>query len=123
MLAPPKSMPNVPRQFRFVIRCYAQRRGDQWQAFSLELGLAAQADTLLEVKRKLEIMIGCYVHDAVAGEDRDHAYELLSRRAPWWAYVQYGLCAAASVKALEHRKFSGRVWAVMHERHGLLPIG
>jgi len=40
-----------------VIRCLAERRGNQWQAFTLELGLATQADTLPEAKEKLESMI------------------------------------------------------------------
>jgi hypothetical protein len=79
----------VPAKFRFVIRILAEHKDDQWQAFSLELGLAAQADTLAEVKHKLESMIRDYLLDALEGEDREHAYDLLSRKATWQVYVKY----------------------------------
>ncbi len=72
-----------------IVRVFAERKGNQWQAFTLELGLAAQADTLPEVKRKLESMILSYVTDALTGEDREHAYELMSRRATWRVYLNY----------------------------------
>ena len=49
--------------FRFVVRCLIERKGNQWQAFSLELGLAAQDDSFQGVKRKLEAMIDSYLHD------------------------------------------------------------
>lgn len=73
----------------FLVRCVANRVGDQWQAFSLEFGLAAQADTFPLARRKLDEMIRSYLYDALAGEDREHAEELLSRRAPWWAFARY----------------------------------
>lgn len=72
-----------------VIRVFAERKNNQWQAFTLELGLAVQADTLPEVKHKLESMILSYVTDALTGEDREHAYELLNRRATWRVYLNY----------------------------------
>ena len=72
-----------------IVRVFAERKGNQWQAFTLELGLAAQADTLPEVKRKLESMILSYVTDALTGEDREHAYELMTRRATWRVYLNY----------------------------------
>jgi len=72
-----------------VIRVFAERKNNQWQAFTLELGLAAQADTLPEVKHKLESMILSYVTDALTGEDRVHAYELMNRRATFRVYFNY----------------------------------
>jgi hypothetical protein len=76
-----------------LVRCYAEQYGDQWQAFSLEFGLAAQADTLQEARRKLDSMIEWYVHDALT-EDREHAGELLSRRAPLSAFARFYLYRA-----------------------------
>lgn len=75
---------------RLVVRCYAEELPDgQWQAFSLEFGLAAQADSFQAVKGKLDGMIRGYVYDALAGEDRPYARQLLSRRSPWWVYARY----------------------------------
>ena len=74
-----------------VVRCFAERKDGQWQAFTLELGLAAQGDTLAEVKHKLESMLLSYVTDALTGEDREHAYELMTRRATWRVYLTYYL--------------------------------
>lgn len=73
----------------FLVRCVANKDGDQWQAFSLEFGLAAQADTFPLARRKLDGMIQSYLYDALVGEDREHARELLSRRAPWWVFARY----------------------------------
>ena len=81
--------------FRFVIRCVIEKKGNQWQAFSLELGLAAQADTKAEAKQKLESMIYSYIDDAL-GEDREHAYELLSRKGTWRVYFLYSAMKAVS---------------------------
>jgi hypothetical protein len=70
----------------------AELKDGQWQAFSLEFGLAAQGDSLTEVKRKLESMIVSYVKEAL-GEDKQHAYQLLTRRAGWQTYAKYYLCS------------------------------
>jgi predicted RNase H-like HicB family nuclease len=77
---------------QLVVRCFVERTRDgQWQAFSLELGLAAQGDSESEVRQKLESIIESYVRDALIGEDREHAYDLLSRRAPIAGYLKYYL--------------------------------
>jgi hypothetical protein len=76
--------------FRLLVRCLVERKGDQWQAFSLEFGLAVQGDSMVEVRRKLESMIESYVHDALVGEDREHAYDLLAcRKATWRVFLRY----------------------------------
>ena len=72
-----------------VVRCYAKKDQGKWQAFCLDLCLAAQADTFEAAKLKLEDMIGSYVYDAVAGEDREHASYLLSRKAPLIYRLKY----------------------------------
>jgi hypothetical protein len=81
---------------RLIVHCLAERKSDQWQAFSLEFGLAAQGDSLLEVKRKLEFMIHSYVTDALIGPDREHAYELLMRKATWRVFLKYYFLATLS---------------------------
>ena len=65
-----------------ILRCFAERTGDQWQAFCVDLNLAAQADTFEEAREKLEAMARDYVCDATIGEDREYAEQLLSRKAP-----------------------------------------
>jgi hypothetical protein len=78
------------RPIRLVVRCLIERVGDQWQEFSLEFGLAVQGESCLNVRRKLASMIECYVPDALCGEDREHAYELLvHRKATWRVYLRY----------------------------------
>lgn len=71
-----------------VIRCIARKNGDQWEAYSLEFGLAVQADTLSSAKSKLHDMIADHVHDAL-GIDRTHADHLLARRASFGIYALY----------------------------------
>ena len=80
---------------RLVVRCLATERDGQWQAFSLEFGLAAQADSFPEAKRKLDRMIRSYLYDALSGEDRQHAWELMRRRAHPRIYLLYYFVAAA----------------------------
>jgi len=110
-------VPHSETPFRFVIRIFAERKNNQWQAFTLELGLAAQADTLPEVKNKLECMIRSYLLDALQGEDREHAYALLSRKATWQVYAKYHICSALS--------HIGRLWGTSRDHviyNKLLPL-
>lgn len=72
-----------------VIRCFAEKIDDQWVGVSLEFGLAAQGDSLAEVKAKLDAQIREYVNDALVGEDRAHARYLLSRRASLREHLRY----------------------------------
>jgi hypothetical protein len=71
------------------VHCIAYQSQGQWQAFSCEFGLAAQADTFLAARHKLDAMITDYIHDALVGEDREHARELMSRRGPLSVYAKY----------------------------------
>lgn len=66
---------------QLVVRCYAEKIGDQWQALCVDLTLASQADTFEEAKEKLEEMILDYVYDAMVGEDKDFGPQLLMRKA------------------------------------------
>lgn len=77
------------------LRCYVEKKHDVWQGFCLEFCLAVQGDSPQEVREKLEAMISEYVYDAVIGEDREFAYELLNRRAPLPQWLKYYFYAFA----------------------------
>ena len=77
------------RPKELFLRCMADRSGNQYQAFCLDLDLAVQADSMAEAKLKLEAQISEYVYDALAGEDQAHAEQLLTRRAPPALWVRY----------------------------------
>lgn len=70
------------RPKQLLVKCYAEQEGHDWVAVCLDFNLAAQGDSFEEVKIKLESMIYDYVYDALVGEDRRYAAQLLSRRAP-----------------------------------------
>ena len=91
-----------------LVRCVANKDHNQWQVFSLEFGLAAQADTFAIARRKMEAMIQSYLNDALVGEDRAHAGELLSRRAPWWVFARW--YEARIREALRHRSHNVRAF-------------
>lgn len=82
---------------RWLLRCYAEKKGKQWQAFCIDLCLAAQADTFAQAKKKLEAMIREYLHDALVGEDREFAEQLLDRRAPLKQRITYWKLRALSL--------------------------
>jgi len=79
------------RTKNLMLRCYANKHGDQWQAFCIDLCLAAQGDSFPDVKHKLERMMNEYVYDALAGEDREFADQLLNRKAPFSQIATYHL--------------------------------
>lgn len=74
---------------QLMLRCYAEQVNHQWQAFCLDLNLAAQGDSFDEAEAKLKDMICEYVFDALAGEDQKYADQLLNRRAPWSFWIKY----------------------------------
>jgi predicted RNase H-like HicB family nuclease len=77
-----------------ILHCFAEQKGNQWQAFCLELSLAAQADTFEEARSKLDSMIVSYVEDATVGEDRPFGADLMSRSAPLVDWLKYYMHAA-----------------------------
>jgi len=64
-------------------------RGQQWQAFCVELNLAAQGDTLAEVVQKLHGMIRSYVALAMEQKDPAHQRDMLDRPAPFSIQLRY----------------------------------
>lgn len=74
---------------QLIVKCYAEQEGDCWVAVCLNFNLAAQGDSFEEVKTKLEAMLAEYVYDALVGEDKPYAAQLLSRRAPLSTCLKY----------------------------------
>ena len=72
-----------------IVKCYSEQEGDCWVAVCLDFNLASQGDSFEDVKSKLEAMIAEYVYDALAGEDKRYAAQLLSRRAPLSFWLKY----------------------------------
>lgn len=72
-----------------VLRCYAEKQEHDWVAVCLDLNLAAQGESFREVRHKLSDMICEYVNDAVVGQDKEFAPQLLKRRAPLYFWLKY----------------------------------
>lgn len=102
---------------KLVLRCFAEPKNGQWQAFCLELDLAAQGDSFQQVRQKLDEMICSYVEDALVGEDREFGMQLLfERRAPASLYLKY-----YTYKALGHTLKKIKDGAQVFQE--LLPLG
>nr|VFK56837.1 MAG: hypothetical protein BECKTUN1418F_GA0071002_10964 [Candidatus Kentron sp. TUN]VFK60763.1 MAG: hypothetical protein BECKTUN1418D_GA0071000_11345 [Candidatus Kentron sp. TUN]VFK63860.1 MAG: hypothetical protein BECKTUN1418E_GA0071001_10933 [Candidatus Kentron sp. TUN] len=72
-----------------LLRCYTENKDHQWHAFCIDLNLAAQGDTVGEVREKLSSMIREYVYDATVGEHKEYADQLLNRKAPVSFRIKY----------------------------------
>jgi len=77
------------RAKKLMLRCYAECDGGLWMAFCLDFSLGCQGDSFEEVRAKLDAQIREYVYDAMAGEDKEHAGILLTRRAPLSYWLKY----------------------------------
>lgn len=71
-----------------ILRCYAKKEQAQWVAVCIDLGLAAQADSLEQAKHKLESMVETYIQEAV-GVHRQYAKQLLTRKSPLSQRLEY----------------------------------
>ena len=74
---------------QLLLRCFADRNEFGWQAFCLDLDLAAQGGTFEEARARLSDMIVEYVHDAMVGEHQEYADVLLTRKAPLSLWARY----------------------------------
>jgi len=79
-----------------IIRCIVKQEGKLWVAMSLELGLAAQADTFDSAKAKLEAQIDEYIDEAF-GQDSQYQQQLLSRKGPASWFVAFYLTQLKSL--------------------------
>ena len=102
-----------------VLRCYAENVDNQWVACCLDFSLAAQADSQEEAIEKLKHMIADYVYDALAGEDRAYASQLLTRKAPLLEWVHYYSLYARHCCS----KFSNNLATIFDETVPMVPHG
>jgi hypothetical protein len=65
-----------------------------WEAFCIDLCLAAQGATKEEAKQKLHAQVEDYVREALT-IDREYAHQLLSRKAPWSQRIEYAVIVLA----------------------------
>lgn len=78
------------RPKHLLLRCYAKKdENNQWNAFCIDFGLAAQGESLEEVIIKMKDMIEEYLYDALVGDDVEFVEQLLSRRAPFKQIITY----------------------------------
>lgn len=89
------------------VRCFAEPIGEgAWQAFCVDLDLAAQAESFSSVRRKLDSMIDDYVTDAILGQDREYCEKLLSRKSPLSLRARYHAIVAVT-KATHALRLAG----------------
>lgn len=108
------------------VRCFAEKRGSQWQAFCIELNLAVQADSLEEVVKKLHAMIRSYIQLATEQNDPTHQRDMLYRPAPLSIQLRYWyvrtVVSMANLFAKNHNsaevKRHGRHAFAFHEQAG-----
>ena len=72
-----------------TLHFYGELRDGQWTVMCLNFTLAAQAESLPEAKLKINQQVDMYLKDAIDGQDRAYAHELLSRSAPAKYWLKY----------------------------------
>jgi hypothetical protein len=96
------------KPMQLVLRCYGEKKGEVWQAFCIDLNLAVQGDSERDVRLKLNQQVASYLYDALEGEDRKYAAQLLNRKAPlafrakYYFYKALNAAAAASDGIKDH---------------------
>lgn len=75
---------------KLVLRCYGSRLASGgWHGICLNFNLAAEAETVEELKIKLHEMIESYIEAVLDTNDSDSIPILLSRRAPLLDWLKY----------------------------------
>ncbi len=77
-----------------ALHCIAKYRSGYWSAYCLDFSLYATGETLDEATEKLGAQVMAYLYDAIEGEDREFAPQLLLRRAPWRDWAEWHLLSA-----------------------------
>ncbi len=72
-----------------ILRCYCEKKGNLWQAFCIDLNLATQGSSLKDARNRLHQQIAAYLHDALVGEDKQYAAQLLNRKSPIYFRIKY----------------------------------
>lgn len=73
-----------------VLRCYGHlTSAGKYYGVCLELNLAAEADSEMELKEKLSSIISSYIETVTDTEDKDSIPDLLDRPAPLLDHLKY----------------------------------
>jgi len=73
-----------------LLRCYGyQSKKGNYVGVCLELNLSAEADSIEQLKRKMQKVIESYVDSVLDTDDKDSIAQLLGRHAPAWDYLVY----------------------------------
>lgn len=81
---------------QLTLRCFGEEKNGQWTLVCVDLCLSAQASTVEKAKKKLEAQIKDYLFDALVGEDKQYANQLLNRKAPISLRAKYHYVAFIS---------------------------
>jgi hypothetical protein len=88
-----------------ILRCYGYKdKFGKWYGVCLDLNLAAEAESLSELRSKLNNMIESYIAVALNTNDNTSVPDLLSRKAPlfdWLCY--YMICSLNYVRQIPDR--------------------
>ena len=68
--------------------CFAQGHEGAWEAICLDLDIAVQGTSFVDVQTALKSAVTSYIQDA-AGEEPDTSRRLLTRAAPWHVRTKY----------------------------------
>jgi hypothetical protein len=75
-----------------AIRCYGFRTSSgRWQGVCLDFNLAAEADTIDQLKSKMGDIIKSYIESVLDTPDKSSIIALLNRKAPFKNWVLYYL--------------------------------
>lgn len=84
-------MPNI-RSIQLILKCYGHRTKEgKWFGLCLDYNIAAEADSLEEMKQKMNEFIESYIETIHDTDDKDSIPNLLSRRAPIHYWLTYYL--------------------------------
>ncbi len=80
------------RPKNLILRCYGHRvKGNKWYGVCLELNLAAEANSVKQLRKKLYGMITSYIDTVIETDDKGSIPDLLERRAPFYDWAIYYL--------------------------------
>lgn len=66
-----------------------QYHDEYWSARCLDFTLYSVGNTAEEAKEKLSIEINDFLYEALEGQDKAFAVQLLLRRAPWYEWALF----------------------------------
>lgn len=86
-----------------LIRCFAQRHGNRWEAICLDFDLAVQGDSFEDVYRSLDTAVDEYVKYIATIEDSAERQAFLNRRVPFGLRLKFTLSLIVASLLLPRR--------------------